>query len=115
MFFHKKINGTTTLVDEKNVSFKMSKLNSYFNEKYNQLNDEISLKLYNKYYKLYYYDALGAYPKEFDYKDKLKFLIKLFLNMRNKDQMNLLLLHNIRIESHRFLVQRALHIKSEKI
>jgi len=115
LFFHKKINGMTTLVNENKVNFKISKLNSFFDENYHQLNDDISLKLYNDYYKLYYYNALGAYPKGYNYKEKIKFLIKKFLNIGNKDKMNLLLLHNIRIESHRFLVQRAIHLQSEKI
>lgn len=114
LFFHKKVNGTTTLVDENQVNFQVSKLNAYFDQNYNKLNDNISLELYKKYYKLYYYSALGAYPKESTYKEKFKFIIKLFLNIGNKDKMNLLLLHNIRIESHRFLVQRALHLQSEK-
>lgn len=111
--FHKKINGTTTLVTQNEVLFELDILNSLLTENYLNLNDHYALDLYNAYYKDYYLFALGIKP---GLKEKLKSLLKSTLRMNKKEAayQGLLLLHNIRIDSHRFIVQRALRLKYEK-
>jgi len=42
-------------------------------------------------------------------------IIKKFLKRKNFDSQKLLLLHNIRIDSHRFVVQRALSLMYEEM
>ena len=114
LIFHKKINCITTRVEESDVSFSVEKLNSYLGDDYEKYNNELSIRLYKQYYHSYYCDALGVSPKILDIKKIIKNFVKMVLNIRNCDSKNLLLLHNIRIESHRFLVQRALSVLSER-
>ncbi|HQD92842.1 MAG TPA: CapA family protein [Bacilli bacterium] len=113
--YHKKINGQTCLVDKNNVSFNLEYLNSLLANDYNKLNDDISVNLLYKYYYNYYAIALNALPINANLILKLKWLIKIvFSSKQDIDRKNLLLLHNIRVDSHRFLVQRALSIISER-
>jgi poly-gamma-glutamate synthesis protein (capsule biosynthesis protein) len=112
--YHKKINGQTCLVDKSDVGFDLEYLNSLLGDRYDELNNEISLKLFNKYYYSYYERALCGMYKNMSILGKIKGIIKkmLFEN-RDTNDRNLLLLHNIRIDSHRFVVQRALSLISE--
>jgi len=114
IIYHKKIDGQTRLVDKSEVSFELAHLNSLLGDGYNKLNDEISIKLFHDYYYGYYESALGGMSKNTSFMGKIKSIIKkIFFKNRNANGRNLLLLHNIRIDSHRFLVQRALSLKSE--
>lgn len=110
--FHKKINGTTTLVKEVDVSFELEVLNNLLDEDYLMHNNQYALRLYEAYYKNYYLQASGV---RHSFKGKVKALIKSFFGLDKKQLHNegLLLLHNIRIDSHRFTVQRALSLKFE--
>lgn len=112
--YHKKIAGQTCLVEENEVSFDINHLCGLLSDGYEKRNDEISIELLNKYYYGYYESALGIMPKNAKLLSKIKWLIKklLFPN-RGIDNKNLMLLHNVRIDSHRFLVQRALSLISE--
>ena len=81
---------------------------------YQKLNNDISVKLFYEYYYNYYAIALNALPNNANLIVMFKWLIKnVFNSKQNNDKRNLMLLHNIRIDSHRFLVQRALSIISE--
>ncbi|HPM10131.1 MAG TPA: CapA family protein [Paludibacter sp.] len=114
IFYHKKINDQTCLVDKRNILFNLDYLNSILVNEYQKLNNDISVKLFYEYYYNYYAIALNALPKNANLIVMFKWLIKNILNSKwNNDRRNLMLLHNIRIDSHRFLVQRALSIISE--
>jgi len=114
IIYHKKIDGQTCKVTKDEVSFSFDHLNSLLADGYEKRNEEISIELFYKYYYSYYESALGLMPKNVKLLSKIKWLIKklLFPN-RGIDGKNLMLLHNIRIDSHRFLVQRALSLISE--
>lgn len=114
IIYHKKINGQTSLVNKSEVIFNLSLLNSMLGEQYRKNNNEICLHLFYKYYYSYYEEALGALPKNSDVIKSIKFFLKklLYKDQTERDR-NLLLLHNIRIDSHRFVAQRALSLISE--
>ncbi|TXK94647.1 hypothetical protein BMR07_09605 [Methylococcaceae bacterium CS1] len=114
LIYHKKINGQTCKVSALDVSFTVSELNSLLSTNYLRRNDEISITLFNQYYFSYYETALGVLPKNSNTVNKIKHFIKkiIFRNI-NRDNRNLMLLHNLRIDTHRFVVQRALSLLSE--
>ncbi len=102
------------MVDKTYVSFDLKYLCDILSDGYLKRNDEISIELFNKYYYGYYESALGSMPKG-SFVNKIKWMIKkLLFPKRGKENRNLMLLHNIRIDSHRFLVQRALSLMSEE-
>jgi poly-gamma-glutamate synthesis protein (capsule biosynthesis protein) len=111
IIYHKKIYGQICLLKSNEVSFSIDKLNSYLGNNYLKRNDEICLKLFNKYYYSYYEGALGKLVTNTTILKKIKYLIKLLTGRRVKN--NILLLHNIKIDSHRFVVIRALELKSK--
>jgi poly-gamma-glutamate synthesis protein (capsule biosynthesis protein) len=116
IIYHKKINGLTSLVSEQDVNFDLSNLNIILFDSYLEKNDNICIELFNRYYYSYYENALGSISNDTTLRHKLKYFLKILLKKNLKsDIKNLLLLHNIRIDSHRFLVQRALSKISEKI
>ena len=100
--------------DESEVNFELEYLNGLLGDRYDKLNNEISIKLFNQYYYSYYEIALCGMSNNMSILEKMKWIIKKML-FKNKDtnSRNLLLLHNIRIDSHRFVVQRALSLMSE--
>ena len=71
------------------------------------------IELFKKYYYGYYEQALGVSPNNTTIFTFVKYMAKRLLLNHNNDLNNLLLLHNIRIDSHRFVVQRALSLISE--
>jgi len=115
IIYHKKIDGQTCKISEKEVSFSIDRLNSLLRNNYEKRNNDMCLELFNKYYYSYYEKALGVLSKNATSIQKLKYIIKkLFFENKNSNSKNLLLLHNIRIDSHRFVVQRTLSLISEK-
>ena len=73
------------------------------------------IDLYKSYYYRYYYDALGAWCSRRSIVEKVKWMVrKVWPKRAGLRQRNLLLLHNIRIDSHRFVVQRALSLLFER-
>ncbi len=113
IIYHKKINGQTCLVDKNEVNFDLNYLCNILGDNYLKRNEEICIELFNKYYYHYYEIALGVLPKG-SFFNKLKWLIKKLLFFKQEiNDRNLMLLHNIRIDSHRFVVQRALSLLSE--
>jgi len=112
LVYHKKIDGATKQVPKEEVDFKIEQLNALLGESYAELNDQCALDTYDAYYKSYYQTAVGASS---GLKSKLKRVIKNLLGRQNYQEKGngLLLLHNIRIDSHRYTVQRALSLKYE--
>lgn len=112
--YHKKILGVTCLVEKNKVNFSLEHLNRLLGVGYKKRNEVISIELLNKYYLDYYRYSLGSAPQNSSLLLKTKYLIRKFLfKSRCFDRQNLLLLHNIRIDTHRFVVQRALSLLSE--
>lgn len=105
--YHKKINGITRQVGKDDVSFDLEQLNALLGQGYTELNAKFALDTYQAYYKNYYQTAVGA---SVGIKSRLKSVVKKLLGIQKSQEKNngLLLLHNIRIDSHRFTVQRAL-------
>lgn len=111
--YHRKINGKTCLVDKSDVGFDLEYLNSLLGDRFDELNNEISIELFNQYYYSYYERALCGMTKNMSVLSKIKWIIeKMLFKNTNTNSRNLLLLHNIRIDSHRFVVQRALSLIS---
>ena len=108
IIYHKKIKGQTRRVKKGKVNFCIDDLNSLLYNDYIKKNNEVSIKLFNKYYYNYYEFALGKLPSNSSFAFKIKYFIKILLGRDVKN--NILLLHNIKIDSHRFLVQRALEL-----
>lgn len=71
--------------------------------------------MYHNRYKNYYRNCNYILENDISFIEKIK-LIKKIIFYNNKVSINskLLLLHNIRIESHRFVTQRALSLLYEK-
>ena len=114
IIYHKKINGQTYMVDKEEVSFDLNHLCNLLGKGYEKINDDISLKLFDDYYYGYYQFALGLLPQKLNIISKIKwFLNKILFQKREQNTRNMMLLHNIKIESHRFLVQRALSLMSK--
>ena len=81
--------------------------------------DKISLKLWEKRYKKYFVEAMGWLYYKFSWKDilsiiKCRIQNKPFNIKPNVDFNIQMLLHNIRIESHRWIILRALKLLDEK-
>lgn len=115
IIWHKKIDGQTQKVNKEELSFSLEDLNKLLLEDYERRNNQISLKLFKDYYCSYYEESLGVIPSNSTFVSRLKFITKKLLSLtKSTDERNLLLLHNIRIDSHRFLVQRALSLLSER-
>jgi hypothetical protein len=101
------------MVDKEEVSFDLNHLCNLLGKGYEKINDDISLKLFDDYYG-YYQFALGLIPQKLNIISKIKwFLNKILFQKREQNTRNMMLLHNIKIESHRFLVQRALSLMSK--
>lgn len=114
--YHKKIDGQTCKTSKEEVSFSFDRLNNLLENDYEKRNNEICIALFYKYYYSYYESALGVLPRNANFIQIVKYIIKrLLLKNRNIDNKYLMLLHNIRIDSHRFVVQRALSLLSERV
>lgn len=114
IIYHKKINRKTCMVHPNQVDFDVERLCQLIDYEYNARNNQISLELFADYYYEYYRTAAGAMPDKISLLNKIKWIIrKLIFYKKNKESQHLMLLHNIRIDSHRFLVQRALSLLTE--
>ena len=115
IIYHKLVESQTRLVRKGDVSFNLENLNALLGDGYKQRNDEISLKLFNEYYNDYYKLALGKITSKFGTISMIKsFINKIFFPEKERKNRFLVLLHNIRIDTHRFVVQRALSLITEK-
>ena len=88
--YHKNINNQTTLVDEDKINFSIENLNNILKINYEENVNELVINYFKSFYYNYYKTALS---NELD---------KITTNQA------ILLLHNIKIDSHRYIVQRAL-------
>ena len=79
---------------------------------YMELANQQALLLWNERYKYYYLDALNGISNDSTIRKIAKVLIKRIIK-RGKIN-NLLLLHNIKIETHRYAVERALSLLEGK-
>jgi poly-gamma-glutamate capsule biosynthesis protein CapA/YwtB (metallophosphatase superfamily) len=114
IIYHKKVSGKTCRVGKDEVSFSIKKLNSMLGDGFDERNDAVCLELFNEYYLSYYEKSLCALPKNPSLLQILVFIKNMTYKRERKErERNLLLLHNIRIDSHRFVVQRALKLLSE--
>ncbi len=121
--YHRKINFQVQRISKAEASFSLDYLNALLCDGYITRNDKICLELYSRYYLGYYESALNALPSRPFFFSGIfyffKFIIKrwlkiILMNTEWLRRRRLLLLHNIRIDSHRFVVQRALHLLSER-
>lgn len=114
IIYHKKINGITCRIQKKDVDFDLENLNNLLQDGYEKRNSEIAVELFERYYYGYYQRALGVIPSKLTFFESLKYFVKKILfSKKNSVKRDLLLLHNIRIDSHRFIVQRALSLLRE--
>jgi poly-gamma-glutamate synthesis protein (capsule biosynthesis protein) len=114
--YHKKKDRQTRTMETDEVNFSLSELNNLLNNNYTNRNNDTCIDLFNRYYYSYYESSLGVLPKNANFIQTIKHIVKtIFFKNRNVDNRNLLLLHNIKIDSHRFVVQRALSLLSEEL
>lgn len=107
LVFHRRIDNQTTMVHESETNFKITELNESLNHDYERRINSICLRLYNEIYKGYYEFAIGKYTNT-SLKSYIINCLSRINPQRTLRERSLLLLHNIRIESHRFVTQRAL-------
>jgi len=108
LVFHRKNQTQLTRIMESESSFSIFELNNLLGDGYEDRCRKACLDLYRKYYYSYYCDSLGAYSPSMGVKGFFKYMLKKVLRRKTLQYKSLLLLHNIRIESHRFAVQQAL-------
>ena len=121
IIYHKKIALQTKMVKEADTNFSIKNLNAKLSNKYIETITKVIKDLFYTRYLPYYRDSLkelvSNFPEKGSTRKKLKYTLKSIF-LKNKDQIiskkMLLLLHNIRIESHRYTVQRALSLLFEK-
>jgi poly-gamma-glutamate synthesis protein (capsule biosynthesis protein) len=115
IIFHKKRNGQLCIVKEDEVVYDMDHLNSLLGAEYERLNDTTSLCLFEKYYRGYYEEAMNGMLQKVTFIQGITNIArKTFFPTKSIVERNLLLLHNIKIDSHRFVVQRALYLLTQK-
>lgn len=116
LIYHVNENGKVKLVDKEEVDFDLLQLSSLCNDKLIKLNENKAVEVFYSYYEDYYRIAMGAPTSKRTLWNDIKFLVKFILRKRklNSSQL-LLLLHNIKIDSHRFIVQRALNLLTNQM
>jgi len=111
---HLKSKGITSLVSANEFNEKLKILCEKLGNSYYFEIDKLIIELYNKRYKLHYQNAsLGHHAGMTLFKRLKRFIYNLIFRNISNIKNNLLLLHNIRIESHRFVMERALHLLYE--
>ena len=73
------------------------------------------VELFRDRYLPYYESALNGFTVNDSVFYKIKRIIKYLFKNKSKNNAMLLLLHNIKIESHRYSTQRALSLLYEKV
>ena len=115
IIYHKKIEGKLKKVDKEQVNFSIDDLNNLLKNNYLKYNDKVCLDMFDKYFFNYYKIAMNQVANDYSYWQKIKHLLKrILLKNRGKKQRNLFLLHNLKIESQRYVSQRALELKINK-
>lgn len=109
--FHKKINDIVSRVEAGDVMFSLDHLNSFENDKYfSTINDFCVSRFNNSYLKYFQHSQINL----FSLSGIKSFLRALGAGLTGKLQSynlkrQLFLYHNIRIDTHRFIIQRALY------
>jgi poly-gamma-glutamate synthesis protein (capsule biosynthesis protein) len=112
---HKPINNSITRINDINAKEDLNRLCYMLATDYINLVNKQTIHLYENRYKKYYIDAILGLSDSWSFLKKCKEIIKrLLFPRREAMQRGLLLLHNIRIDSHRYVVQRALSLLWEK-
>ena len=112
---HLHENGITKLQTEEKYKIEIENLRKILFENYNKNINNLALKLYSERYFPYYEKVANGWSRNMSFIKKLKRKLSVLLKREeNKKQQELLLLHNIRIDSHRYITQRALHLLCEK-
>ena len=93
----------------------LDKLNILLKNNYSDISNQQSIYRYNTRYVCYYKTYAMTACKNTRRISKLYGIVKqLFFSTKDIKHRELLLLHNVRIESHRFATQRALSLLTEK-
>ena len=112
---HKKINNCLEIIDDKSFNDYLNELNVIFKTNYLDIANQQSIYLYKTRYECYYKDYAMAICKNTRMISRIyRIITQLFISTKNIKNRELLLLHNVRIESHRFATQRALSLLTEK-
>ena len=112
---HKKINNCVEIVEDKSFEEYLDKLNVILKNNYLEIANQQSIYLYKTRYEIYYKSYAMAVCGNTRLISKIYSIIKqLFFSTKDIKNRELLLLHNVRIESHRFATQRALSLLREK-
>ncbi|MBC8432921.1 MAG: CapA family protein [Desulfobacterales bacterium] len=111
---HKLINGKTSIISEPAFDVKLKGLHLVLEKDYNTLVNQMVIDLYKTRYEPYYANALQGVYNNMGLFEKMTKLVKWLFPRYNEKARGLMLLHNIRIESHRYVTQRALSLLWEK-
>ena len=112
---HKKINNCLEIINDESFNAYLDKLNTLLKDNYSDISNQQSIYLYKTRYECYYKAYAMTTCKNTRLISKLYRIIKqLFFSTKDTKDRELLLLHNVRIESHRFATQRALSLLTEK-
>jgi len=115
ILYTKKINGSVKMFKKNEVNFSLDRLNELLIPSfYNNYIKNIVIELYRKRYVNYYQGAVCLIDNKNIILGIIKHLIKMLIFRNSDTKKGLLLLHNIRIDSHRYVVQRALSLLYEK-
>jgi poly-gamma-glutamate synthesis protein (capsule biosynthesis protein) len=102
-------NNIVKVVDDNDFINKLNRgLNS--EEYYSKINEQC-VTLWEERYKKYYFSSLNKLNVQMGIRYNIKKLLQFFLNKEIDDT---LLLHNLKIESHRFAVERYLLLKNKE-
>jgi len=112
---HKKINNCLEIINDESFNAYLDKLNILLKDNYSDISNQQSLYLYKTRHECYYKTYAMTSCKNIRFISKLYRMIRqLFFSTKDTKHRQLLLLHNVRIESHRFATQRALSLLTEK-
>ena len=112
---HKKVESCLEIIDDEVFNAYLDKLNTLLKDNYSDISNQQSIYLYKTRYECYYKAYAMTTCKNTRLISKLYRMIRqLFFSTKDTKHRQLLLLHNVRIESHRFATQRALSLLTEK-
>lgn len=112
---HKKINNCLEIINDESFNAYLDKLNTLLKDNYSDISNQQSIYLYKTRHECYYKAYAMTTCKNTRLISKLYRIIKqLFFSTKDTKDRQLLLLHNVRIESHRFATQKALSLLTEK-
>ncbi|TQD23851.1 CapA family protein [Methanolobus vulcani] len=112
---HYTKNNFVQICNEDEYTEYLKKLNEWLEKDYELLSNQQALYLYSTRYRKYYCSATGAIHLQMNFLEKItNILSQLIMSEKNTEFRELLMLHNIRIDSHRYSTQHALSLLCEK-